>query len=120
MELGSVVGTALSTCISGARGSFATGKPYTPPLEPQSTQQSRYILDLARLNASRAPAFARLDLRADRRFSVGSRNVTVWLEAENVFDRANVFTYLWNPKTNTLGFVKQIRFLPVLGFKMEL
>lgn len=102
------------------RGSFASGRPYTPPLEPYSTDQRRYVYDLANLNGARAPAYARLDLRADRRFSLGSRNVTVWLEAGNVLDRANVFQYLWNNKTNSLGTVRQIRFLPVLGVKVEL
>ena len=46
--------------------------------------------------------------------------MTVWLETDNVLDRSNVFQYVWNAKTNSLGSVKQIRFLPILGFKVEL
>lgn len=102
------------------RFSYSTGRPTTPPLEPYSSQQNRYIYDLAQLNGVRAADYHRLDLRADRRLSLGGRNVTLWFEAQNVYDRDNVFQYLWDTKTNELRSIPQIRFLPILGFNIEL
>ena len=102
------------------RTSVASGRPYTPPLQPYSSEQGRYIFDLARIDAARAPAYSRTDLRVDRRFSIGVRNVTTWLEMQNVFDRANAFQYVWSPKTGRLQSIPQIRFLPVVGLEVEL
>lgn len=102
------------------RFSYSTGRPTTPPLEPFSTQQNRYIYDLANLNGVRAADYHRLDLRADRRLRLGGRNVTAWFEAQNVYDRDNVFQYLWDTKSNELKSIPQIRFLPIVGFNIEL
>lgn len=102
------------------RFSYASGRPYTPPLEPFSTQQGRYIYDLARVNEWRTPVYSRTDLRADRRFSIGRRNVTMFVEMQNLFGRKNALQYIWNAKTQKLGSIPQIGFLPVTGFKIEL
>jgi hypothetical protein len=103
-----------------SRFSYATGRPYTPPLEPASTQQNRYVLDLDRINALRSPDYSRLDLRTDYRFRFAGTNVTTFLEVQNVLDHENVFQYVWNPKTNQLEAQDQIRFLPILGVNVEL
>ena len=46
--------------------------------------------------------------------------MTLWFEAQNVYDRDNVFQYLWDTKSNELKSIPQIRFLPVLGVNIEL
>ncbi len=97
------------------RFSAATGRPYTPPLEPVSTQQNRYVLDLARVNGVRARDYRRLDLRVDRRTRTFGANVTWFFEAQNVLDERNVFQYVWNAKTRSLAAVEQIHFFPVGG-----
>ena len=102
-----------------SRFSYSRGRPFTPPLEPASTQQNRYIYDLSRVNAERAADYHRLDLRFDRRFAVGRTYTTLWLEVQNVYDRENVFLYTWNAKTRMLDTVPQITFLPVLGVNVE-
>lgn len=102
------------------RFSYASGRPFTPALEPYSSSQGRWVFDPARINAERTPVYARHDVRADRRFSVGRRNVTLWLEVQNVWDRTNRLQYLWNPKTERLGGIPQIGFLPVLGLNVQL
>lgn len=104
---------------ASTRFSYAGGRPFTPPLEPQSTQQNRYIYDLSRVNAERAPDYHRLDLRFDRRFSLGRTFTTLWFEVQNVYDRENVFLYTWNAKTRALDSVPQITFLPVMGVNVE-
>jgi hypothetical protein len=102
------------------RFSWASGRPYTPALEPFSSDQGRWVLDQSRLNAARTPAYARQDLRADRRFTVGRRNVTLWLEVQNVWDRTNRLQYIWDADAGTLGGIPQIGFLPVLGVNVQL
>jgi hypothetical protein len=114
--LGAKPGTAWEF---STRFSYASGRPLTPPLEPASTQQNRYIYDLSRVNGVRAADYQRLDVRADRRFTTWGLNTTMFLEVQNLLDRENVFQYLWNPKTRALEAATQIRFLPVLGVNVE-
>lgn len=102
-----------------SRFSYSRGRPFTPPLEPASTQQNRYIYDLSRVNAERAPDYHRLDVRFDRRFSLGRTFTTLWLEIQNVYDRENAFLYTWNAKQRELDAVPQITFLPVMGVNVE-
>lgn len=102
-----------------ARFSYASGRPYTPVLLAESVEQNRLIYDLTRVNARRAPAYHRLDARADRRFSLRGTNTTLFLEVQNVYDRENVFRYVWNPKTGALHAQKQISFLPIVGVNVE-
>ena len=105
---------------ASTRFSYVSGRPYTPPLQPLSYQQNRYVYDIARTNAARATPYHRLDVRCDRRFTLWGRYATLWFEAQNVYNRKNVFQYLWNTETRSLESVAQIRFLPVLGFNVEL
>jgi len=104
---------------ASTRFSYSRGRPFTPPLEPESSQQNRYIYDLSRVNAERAPDYHRLDVRFDRRFTLGRTFTTLWLEVQNVYDRENAFLYVWNAKTRSLDAVPQITFLPVLGVNVE-
>lgn len=102
-----------------SRFSYASGRPFTPPLEPASTQQNRYILDMSRVNAVRARDYQRLDLRVDRRTRLAGLNMTWFFEAQNVLNRENVFQYVWNTKTRSLDALDQIHFFPVGGFNLE-
>jgi hypothetical protein len=99
--------------------SYAVGRPYTPPLEPASTQQNRYVYDLTRVNGVRARDYQRADLRVDRHTRLLGLDYTWFLEAQNVFDRRNVFQYVWNTKTRALVAVDQIHFFPVGGFTLK-
>ena len=51
---------------AAARYVFYSGRPYTPFDLELSKEQNRPIFDLARVNALRAPAYHRLDVRVDR------------------------------------------------------
>lgn len=53
------------------RVSYLAGRPYTPYDPVLSTEQSRGIYDLTRVNAERLPDYFRMDIRVDRRFTVG-------------------------------------------------
>lgn len=82
----------------------------------------RGVQDWSRVGEVRTPAYARLDLRAERRFSFPGWNGVLYLDLQNVLNRANVvgFTYTEDP-----AFPDRIRpidgagLLPTFGFSIE-
>jgi hypothetical protein len=102
-----------------SRFTFMSGRPHTPPLLAESEAQNRWIVDLSRVNAERTPSYQRLDLRVDRRFTPGRTYMTLFFEAQNVYNRENVFRYRWNPKTRAPHAELQFGFLPVFGVNVE-
>jgi hypothetical protein len=98
-----------------ARLSFLSGRPFTPYDEAVSTAQRRGVYDLTRVNAERAPDYARVDIRVDRRFNVGGRPLNVFFGVQNVANRRNFASYNWNRRTNTQQFGEQQGIFPILG-----
>jgi hypothetical protein len=98
-----------------ARVSYLSGRPYTPFDEAASTEQSRGIFDLTRVNAERASDYFRLDVRVDRTFTAWGRPVLVFAGVQNVTNRRNFAGYSWNRRTNTVRFDEQLGLFPVLG-----
>jgi hypothetical protein len=101
------------------RFTYASGRPYTPPLLAESYAQNRWIEDLAQVNASRMPDYHRLDLRADRTFLLGRINLALYMEVQNVYNRENVGSFSWNPKTRQPITDKQLGLLPVFGINVQ-
>ena len=62
-----------------ARLSFLSGRPFTPYDQAVSTAQRRGVYDLTRVNAERAPDYARVDVRVDRTFSVGGQPINLFV-----------------------------------------
>lgn len=102
-----------------SRFTYATGRPYTPPLLPESVDQNRLIYDVARFNAARLPAFHRLDLRIDRKFTLFGRSTSLFADMQNLYNRRAVIEYSWNQKTRELYAEKQLEFLPIVGINIE-
>jgi hypothetical protein len=102
-----------------SRFTLASGRPYTPPLMPESYDQNRLIYDLERFNAERLPAFHRLDARVDRKFGLLGRNTSLFAEVQNLYNNQSTISYEWNEKTRALHAEKQLGFLPVLGINIE-
>jgi hypothetical protein len=98
-----------------ARLSFLSGRPFTPYDEAVSTEQRRGVYDLTRVNAERAPDYARVDIRVDRTFTVGGRPLNVFFGVQNVTNRRNFASYSWNRRTNTQQFGEQQGIFPILG-----
>ncbi len=99
---------------------YTSGRPYTPYKFPESRDQNRPIYDLQQVNARRSPAYSRLDLRMDHRSHFDGWNLVTYLELQNLYNRKNVFQYVWNPKTREVQAVNQIAFFVVGGIKIEL
>ncbi len=98
-----------------ARLSFLSGRPFTPYDQVVSTAQRRGVYDLTRVNAERAPDYGRIDIRADRTFTVGGRPLNLFFGVQNVTNRRNFASYSWNRRTNSQQFGEQQGIFPVLG-----
>lgn len=98
------------------RLAFLAGRPYTPFDETTSTAQNRGVFDLSRVNAERAPAYARIDVRVDRRFTVGGQPLNVFAGVQNLTNRRNFGGYIWNRRINAAEFNEQQGIFPILGF----
>jgi hypothetical protein len=120
--------------LSGRFG-FGTGTPYTPIVaqivrrtynpvtnqwdgtsitgEPDAVGGAR--------NSERFPSFQRLDLSVRRSFQRGRALLSPYLQIVNVYNRKNVFTYLFdyenNPPSRTA--VSQFPLVPSLGMTVE-
>jgi hypothetical protein len=101
------------------RFTLASGRPYTPPLLPESADQNRLIYDVDRFNSERLPVFHRLDLRLDRKFRFFGRNAALFAELQNLYNHRSVVEYSWNQKTRQLYAEKQLGLLPVVGINVE-
>jgi outer membrane receptor for ferrienterochelin and colicin len=99
-----------------ARASLLSGRPYTPYDEATSAAQRRGVYDLQRVNGLRAPQYVRLDLRADRRFTLRGQDLNVFFGVQNVTDRRNIAGFEWNRRTNTVQVNEQQGVFPILGF----
>lgn len=97
------------------RASYLSGRPYTPFDTRLSTQQSRAIFDLNRVNAERLPDYFRLDLRVDRRFTVKGKPVLFFIGAQNVTNRKNTAGFTWNRRLNTQLVNEQLGLFPTIG-----
>lgn len=100
------------------RVAYLAGRPYTPFDEALSRQVGRGIFDLTRVNGERAPAYFRLDLRAQRTFNF-SKPLVVFFGVQNVTNRQNFSGFAWNRRTNTIRFQEQQGLFPILGLEWK-
>jgi hypothetical protein len=120
-------GVRLGAWEVGTRLTVQSGRPFTPfDLEASAVEYAlsrRGVLDLDRIGAERTPAYARWDLRVDRRFDLGRRlNGVVYLDVQNVLDRENVFAleYTEDPaEPDRLREQTNVGRLPTVGFSVE-
>jgi hypothetical protein len=98
------------------RLSVLSGRPYTPFDTTTSTAQYRGVYDLSRVNAGRAPAYARFDVRVDRTFTIDGRALNVFAGVQNLTNRRNVGGYIWNRAINAADVNEQQGIFPILGF----
>jgi hypothetical protein len=89
------------------RYSGTSGKPYTPDDLALSDAQERDVYDLSQINAVRAPAYKRLDLRFEHSRPV-SRGVMTWhVGLENALGTSNFYSNQWRPRAGDLGVLTQ-------------
>lgn len=110
----------------GVRWRALSGRPFTPFDEEASQEAFERagvgVPDLDRLNEGRAPPYHRLDLRVDRRFSLGGWTGRVYLDIQNLYNRTNVFGFRYTDDPdvpNNRRPREEIGILPTLGFTLE-
>ena len=94
----------------------ARGLPFTPFVAVGVAAGS---LDFARLNAERCPDFFSVDLRADRRWTIGRRQLITDVELQNANALIIVNTYRWNARTRTVPTPTGLGLLPTIGVNWE-
>ena len=99
------------------RVSYLSGRPYTPYDEAISSALRRGVYDLSQVNALRAPAYFRWDVRVDRTFDVWGEPLVVFAGVQNLTNRRNFANFNWNRRTNAVEFSDQQGLFPLLGFE---
>lgn len=102
-----------------ARWRFSGGTPYTPIDIERAREVNQLVFDFNRFNANRFQDYHRLDLRIDWRNFFGGWNMVSYVEIQNVYNRQNPFTLIWNQRRSEVETVNQWAFLPVGGVKIE-
>lgn len=96
---------------------LATGRPTTPFVVsgPNAGQ-----LDFGQYNAGpRLPLFHALDLRVDRRWTLGGLQFDTYVDIQNAYGRKNVTAYSWNQRTGLVEPGESIGVLPTIGVNIE-
>lgn len=97
---------------------YLGGRPFTRPVWDNTYH--RYIESQENLNASRYPDYHRLDLRIERRYAFGVFQVIYYFDLQNLYNRKNIWVYLYSDKNHTETPVYQFSFFPaggvILGF----
>lgn len=99
----------------GLRAAYLGGRPYTPFDENLSAAQRRAVFDLTKVAGVRARDYFRLDFRVDRTFTVKDRPLIVFAGVQNVTNRQNFGSYLWNRAVNRAEFNEQMGAFPLIG-----
>ncbi len=114
------------------KGSFYTGKPYTPVLsaEPLIHPISGNIIRdptsgfpiyaplEGEINSARFPAYHRLDLRIDYDFKFKGYSMSLYFEILNVYDHHNIFDYNYKHDYSDRKAVSQFPLLPTTGIRI--
>lgn len=105
----------------GSRVRLSTGFP-TTAVEGAwfDSTRDRWQPTFGVVNGERLPAFFQWDLRASRRFDLGSSQLDVWLEVQNVTDRENVETWVYAPDFSRRTGLVGLPVLPFLGLRWTL
>jgi hypothetical protein len=98
---------------------YASGRPYTPYDIAASIQAGFGRYDRARTNAVTYPAYHRLDLRVERVLAARRAAVTLFLEAENVYNRANIYIYEWSAALGRPRPALQWGLVPAAGVRID-
>ncbi len=95
-----------------ARFRLATGRPYTPYNADYSKSADNY-------NSSRIDVNHSLDVRVDRRWSLGSMYLITYIDIQNIYNRSFSDVPRWNEYKQELDDSSSIGILPSIGISAE-
>jgi hypothetical protein len=102
---------------AGIRNTLFSGRPFTPFDRELSRAQNRDIFDLGQVNAVRARAYHRLDIRVDRYWNTGSGTLNLYFGVQNALNRANFMAQVWDFRRNEATTWTQMRMFPIGGME---
>ena len=86
-----------------ARFGYSSGLPYTPFDVPDSLAQNRPIYEVSRMNALRAPYYARFDAQLNKDMMMRGLHLELYMGVNNILNRSNFLSYVWLPDRETSG-----------------
>ncbi len=98
---------------------YAGGVPYTPFDLTASEAINRGVIDNAKVNQDRYPAYHSLNVRCDRRFNFKGSNLILYASVWNAYNRKNVAGYYWNEIERGQDSMNQWGLLPVIGMEYD-
>jgi len=102
-----------------SRYRYVSGRPYTPRIWVTRPPEMGYRwVDSGNDNSGRYPDYARWDIRWDSKWYAGNKSVTVFMEAQNVTNRANVAQYLYSDDDPEMDTAYQFGFFFVGGVRI--
>jgi hypothetical protein len=105
----------------GARWRYVTGNPYTPFVGGVADLDAgAYAAIAGPPNSARSEAFHRLDVRIEKKWTVGSGSVSAYLDFQNVYNRKNPEGRSYNYNYSQNQPLAGLPLLPVIGLRGEL
>jgi len=99
---------------------YAGGRPYTPYDIELSRRLDGMVFDTTRINESRLPDYHVLNVRLERRLRILGGEVNVYASVWNVYNRQNIYTYVWDDEQDLPAAIYQWGILPILGIEYKL
>jgi hypothetical protein len=96
-----------------AKWQYVGGRPYTAPEYDPAHQ--RWMYDYSSLNTSRYPAYHTLDIRFEKRYGFGFLQMIYYFDFKNVYNRNNVWTYMYADRSGRKTEIRQLPFFPAGG-----
>lgn len=101
----------------GLRFRIASGRPLTPYIESGPLEGR---IDFQRYHeGGRMPTYHALDVRVDRRWTIGSVQLTTYLDIQDIYNRNNPIVYTWNERLRAPDYEEALGFLPSIGVNIE-
>jgi len=107
-----------SKLILDLKMSMAGGKRYTPIDEQASQQTNQEILIDSKAFSKQFRNYFRTDIKVTFRFNGFGKTQEFFINVDNVFNNKNVFTQVYNTRTNKLDYVYQLGLFPTFQYKI--
>jgi hypothetical protein len=101
----------------GARFRYMGGRPFTAP--NWNPDIRRWVATTDVLNSERYPAYSRLDIRWDHKFIMKKWSMSWYFEVQNVLNRKNIWTYIYEDGSKRRKTVDGLAFWPMGGLVIE-
>lgn len=92
---------------------YLGGRPYTAPQRDEANK--RWIINQEHLNDAQYPDYHRLDFRIERRYGFGLLQLIYYFDLQNIYNRKNIWMYLYSNSKSTPTPIYQFSFFPAGG-----